>query len=304
MKTLNDVDIYPGQRVAVYSKNEKWYFGVMQNRSMSVKMDVNGSMIKARPDHVVAIRIIPLNKKPVSDIDPYLTDETAPGIYHSRKLLKPDDLIMNSIYIFIDDTIFDNILTAVPFEYSTSSKYLGKFSIQGNKTWFTFSNKASSLYSIFGTLAHEMVHQWQWETLYKINRIKSDWHNADFFRWESAMKSKLGVSLDAKGNFEETDVDIDSEDKSSRKVKDFTIVLVDNNGSYFAAIYTGDHVRLFARGFKGDYTILMSHDSDLKKLLKTSNKSIFRIGIRLARSIQKYSTPLKGLEYLDIKGDA
>lgn len=98
-------------------------------------------------------------------------------------------------------TVFDSMLTPpVRFEYRAFRDFLGwckpwRCNSHTRRVTVGISTDVFDRKEFLCILAHEMVHQWEWEILasWKPNVT----HSKDFFSWKNKMKTRAGLPLKA-----------------------------------------------------------------------------------------------------------
>ncbi|QJT71062.1 hypothetical protein GR11A_00024 [Vibrio phage vB_VcorM_GR11A] len=122
--------------------------------------------------------------------------------------------LARSAFYMVDDRVFDGALNDIPeFNFNMkSSKLLGefvhpKFRDNAPDTKMRLNSmKLQTPWAMLATLAHEMVHQWQYEKFGSAFDEENGWHGKTFMSWESKIQSKLGVPLNRYDTAEEREV--------------------------------------------------------------------------------------------------
>lgn len=100
------------------------------------------------------------------------------------KPFKPKYSDCKEVFNNINRNIFSNTLTKPKFIIAENDLYWGMCNIEEDNTITIYINKDFLSKKLFVfTLAHEMVHQWEWEN----NGTMS--HGPAFFQWRDKLKS-------------------------------------------------------------------------------------------------------------------
>lgn len=118
-----------------------------------------------------------------------------PISYQKRKLYRPSLREVRSIYRLLNKYVFDNKLTMPPIEIGVCRKYWGMcsgsfgFTKKGTKCRIRLMDKWFCVQWLVTTLAHEMVHQYEWDILQK-----NMTHRQSFFMWKDKL-DKFNIGL-------------------------------------------------------------------------------------------------------------
>ena len=97
----------------------------------------------------------------------------------------------------INDKVFDGELSEPVLRITRANRYFGKCSVvdssKSAKITIMVSGRMhrDTCHALIDTLAHEMIHQWQYENGYRYN----DNHDETFTQWLPIVKEKLGIDL-------------------------------------------------------------------------------------------------------------
>jgi len=112
-----------------------------------------------------------------------------------RKLYRPKLSEVKKIYDLLNRYIFDNRLVRPPIQIGVYKKYWGlclghdKFQRKGTYCKIKLVDKWYCIQWLVTTLAHEMVHQYEWDVLRKPMT-----HRQSFFIWKSKL-AKFNIDL-------------------------------------------------------------------------------------------------------------
>lgn len=112
-----------------------------------------------------------------------------------RKLYRPKLSEVKQIYDILNRYVFDNQLVRPPIQIGVYKKYWGlclgheKFQRKGTYCKIKLVDKWYCVQWLVTTLAHEMVHQYEWDVLRKPMT-----HRQSFFIWKSKL-AKFNIDL-------------------------------------------------------------------------------------------------------------
>ena len=118
-----------------------------------------------------------------------------PITFQKRKGYRPSLREIRQIYKLINKYVFNNQLTMPPIEIGTCRKYWGMCSgsefptRKGTRCTIRLMDKWFCVQWLVTTLAHEMVHQYEWDVLHK-----SMTHRQSFFMWRDQL-AKFNIDL-------------------------------------------------------------------------------------------------------------
>lgn len=95
----------------------------------------------------------------------------------------------------INEKVFDGVLQEPVLRITRARFYYGKCTIvdprKHPRVAIYISGPLSSTDNLRDTLAHEMIHQWQYENGYRYN----DNHDETFLQWLPIIEAKLNIKL-------------------------------------------------------------------------------------------------------------
>jgi len=131
-----------------------------------------------------------------------------PKTYQRRKLYRPTDYEVKTAYRLLNRYIFDNQLQRPKIILKTNIRgiwgccnWLDREQIGGSWCNIYLSDKFFCEQWFYNVLAHEMVHQWQWDIYWhelaevgKTLPLNSGAHNNSFYQWRDRF-AEYGLNL-------------------------------------------------------------------------------------------------------------
>lgn len=124
-----------------------------------------------------------------------MTTPLPPISFQKRKGYRPSLREVRQIYKLINKYVFNNQLTMPPIEVGTCRKYWGMCmglpytTRKGTYCTIKLMDKWFCIQWLVTTLAHEMVHQYEWDIL-----DKNMTHRQSFFIWKERL-DKFNINL-------------------------------------------------------------------------------------------------------------
>ncbi len=225
---FEDYIFIPGMRVAARVK-DNWYYGcitdVSDDNMIDVLFDFKENRKRVHASYVVPVSLWTYNPKAVQLSEIPVT-KLLPQKSVNKIAATVNLQICYSMWLYINEVVWNGELKPPAFRITASSKLLGvcyPTALKGEKTLIEFSKKNVSSKSLFDTIAHEMVHQWQFEIEAK-DRSKlplintNAGHGPDFMEWAPVLEEKIGVKLNRFADMVAlTDVDVMQDTKNRQE---------------------------------------------------------------------------------------
>lgn len=249
-------DITAGERVAFKNKgSDKYTYGVVvyaKGSSLVIETDaytevnVKYNGLLERDSNVLRVRDWKMTSRAVAYESLTITDQPIIEFFRdkSQKIVLSQALVRSGFY-YIDSEVFKGTLKEIPEFILTlkNKKNLGVFSwprgvYNSPDTKIRLNSiKLQTAWLMISTLAHEMVHQWQYEQFGPDFVEDNGWHGKTFHSWQSKLENKLKVPLAQTNTAEEFEefVKLDYIEPSGRRIAkpNFVVVYEPTGGSTF-----------------------------------------------------------------------
>lgn len=222
-----------GDIVAV-KRNNKWLTGVVTQHSGDtltfkptfagvpvMKLEYNG--LSGEDANVV--KVLHFLSKPCDFEDLTLRNVPLLELFNTRKAFQTKDKshmlhIITSMWHYINGTVFDNKLKAIPLIKIDAADHLATAAKTGSVAYFSYvrnttdpsrctlsflTSHVRSMNSLLQILAHEIIHQHQYEDLGSrvfATMNADEAHGTTFMKWAPLMRSILGVRITQSVNAE------------------------------------------------------------------------------------------------------
>lgn len=216
MPDCNGIPIEIGARVWARYSDDLWYAAYVLKRegtSYHVVYDSDGSQDTVAAGRLAVANIVrrvagnypnlgvpavreTLLGKPISEI--WVTRGSCVGFGLP---------LLWAMWHYVNEMVFANVLNPPVLAMNTSrpdalglAKNLG-----GGRAKLMMAASVLSLHDLLDTVAHEMVHQWQFQELMHRRGVKiDDYHGETFYRWQPTILSRIGIRITTTGKMDDT----------------------------------------------------------------------------------------------------
>lgn len=235
-----------GMRVAFKPRQDMEYYygtvvGVLSEDKLKVLSDYKNRFFAVPTEYVVPV--LKWNRDDAGhSLEELHIDNRLPHEQVGKEMMKMDVIVLFSMWLYANHLIFGGKLKAPAIKLNGSLKYLGlchSTALNGEPTLIEISKRTISSANAFGTMVHEMVHQFNFEIAWKDKKaqesLKRDGHGEYFTMWQAPIFAKTGVKIEQFADINDINFNVDLTKSTRRSKKRQFYAIVDfqiDNGTH------------------------------------------------------------------------